>query len=635
MAEFSSQPAQTYGSVTDKISAIVLRQPTSRRWYAGFGVCFALVLVLLYALAYLLSTGVGIWGVNVPVGWGFAIINFVWWIGIAHAGTLISAILLLLRQEWRTSVNRFAESMTLFAVACAAMFPLIHLGRPWLFYWLLPYSNTMGTWPQFRSPLVWDVFAIGTYATVSVLFWFMGLLPDLASLRDRAGSRPARIIYGLLAMGWRGSAVHWHRYETAYLLLAGLATPLVISVHTVVSFDFAVSIIPGWHSTIFPPYFVAGAIFAGFAMLLTLAIPVRALYGLKEFITTRHLDNMAKILLAMGLLVAYGYVMEAFMAWYGGSPYEQQMVLNRIRGPDSPLFWALMVFNVVLVQPLWSGRVRRNLVALFSIAMSVNIGMWLERYIIVVTSLHRDFLPSSWGMFSGTLWDWATLAGSIGLFLSMLFLFIRFLPVISMAEVRAQLPAGFDERQRDSSGHRGTRRPPEVLHGVMAEFGRSEELVSAARRSYEEGYRRLDAFSPFPIPGLAAAIGRHRGSLPWVVLASGILGGLAGFILQYWVSVIELPVNVGGRPLNSWPAFIPVTFECAVLGAALGAVLGMLVLNGLPRPHHPVFNEERFALASRHRFFLCIEAGDAHFDRRQVADFLRSLGPVEVMEVES
>lgn len=431
----------TYASITDKISDIVLTQPVSRQWYVGFGVSFVLVLVLFYALAYLVTTGVGIWGVNVPVGWGFAIINFVWWIGIAHAGTLISAILLLLHQQWRTSINRFAEAMTLFAVACAAMFPLIHLGRPWLFYWLLPYPNTMGAWPQFRSPLVWDVFAIGTYATVSLLFWYMGLLPDVATLRDRASGRPAQLIYGILAMGWRGSARHWKRYETAYLLLAGLATPLVVSVHTVVSFDFAASIVPGWHSTIFPPYFVAGAIFSGFAMLLTLVIPLRALYRLENFITMQHLDNMARIMLATGLIVVYGYIMETFMAWYSGSEYEGYMMLNRMKGPYAPYFWVLMLFNGVVPQLLWSGRVRRNLVALFSIAMVVNVGMWLERYIIVITSLHRDFLPSAWGMFSGTVWDWAILAGSIGLFLSMLFLFIRFLPMVSVFEMRAQLPS--------------------------------------------------------------------------------------------------------------------------------------------------------------------------------------------------
>ena len=430
------EPGHTYGSVTDKISSIVLTQPTSRTWFIGFGIAFSLMLLLFYSIGYLLLKGVGIWGLNIPVGWGFAIINFVWWVGIGHAGTLISAILLLLRQDWRTSINRFAEAMTLFAVACAGLYPILHLGRPWLAYWILPYPNTMGIWPQFRSPLLWDVFAISTYATVSLLFWFIGLIPDLATLRDRAHSRTARIIYGILAMGWRGSAIHWYRYETAYLLLAGLATPLVISVHTIVSFDFAVSIVPGWHTTVFPPYFVAGAIYSGFAMVMTLAIPIRKFYGLEGFITMRHLNNMAKVLLATGMIVGYGYMMETFIAWYSGSAYEQFMVMNRMKGPYAPYYWALIVCNVVTPQVLWSGRVRRCVPVLFVISLIVNVGMWLERYIIVVTSLHRDFLPSSWGMYSGTFWDWSTYIGSIGLFLTLLFLFLRFLPMISIFEMR-------------------------------------------------------------------------------------------------------------------------------------------------------------------------------------------------------
>ena len=433
-------PGYTFASITDKISSIVLTRRTPPGWFVGFGLSFALVMLLQYAIGYLLVTGVGIWGVNIPVAWGFAIVNFVWWIGIGHAGTLISAILLLLRQEWRTSINRFAEAMTLFAVACAGLFPLLHLGRPWFFYWLLPYPNTMGVWPQFRSPLVWDVFAVMTYFTVSLLFWYVGLIPDLATLRDRSPSRRGRIIYGMLAMGWRGSALHWYRYETAYLLLAGLATPLVVSVHTVVSFDFAVAIVPGWHSTIFPPYFVAGAIYSGFAMVLTLAIPLRTVYGLEDFITQRHLQNMAKILLATGLIVAYGYLMEIFMSWYGGNPYEEFMTLNRMHGPYAPMFWALLLCNIVVPQVLWFEQVRSNAVALFVIALIVNIGMWLERYVIVVTSLHRDFLPSSWGMYAGTVWDWATFIGTIGLFLSLVFLFIRFLPMISIFEMRTLLP---------------------------------------------------------------------------------------------------------------------------------------------------------------------------------------------------
>ena len=429
-------PGHSYGSVTDKISAIVLTQPTPKGWYLGFAISFGLVMTLMAAITWLLLQGVGIWGINIPVGWGFAIINFVWWIGIGHAGTLISAILLLLRQRWRTSINRFAEAMTIFAVACAGIFPLLHMGRPWLFYWLLPYPDTMGAWPQFRSPLVWDVFAVSTYATVSLLFWFVGMIPDLATLRDRARHRALKIIYGVLAMGWRGSAVHWHRYEMASLLLAGLATPLVVSVHTVVSFDFAVAIVPGWHTTIFPPYFVAGAIYSGFAMVMTLAIPIRAFYKLEDFITLRHLENMAKIMLATGLIVGYGYMMETFMAFYSGHSLDRFMILNRMTGPYAVVFWLLILCNIVIPQSLWFRRVRTSVPALFVVALVVNVGMWLERFVIVVTSLHRDFVPSSWGMYYPTRWDIATFVGTIGLFLTMFYLFIRFLPMISIFEMR-------------------------------------------------------------------------------------------------------------------------------------------------------------------------------------------------------
>ena len=428
--------APTCESVTETISSIVLGKPHPRSWVAGMAIGFALLMLLFWALAWLLYRGIGIWGVNTSIAWGFAIVNFVWWIGIGHAGTFISAILLLLHQKWRTSINRFTEAMTLFAVACAGLFPLIHLGRPWVFFWIIPYPDTMGLWPQFRSPLVWDVFAVSTYFTVSVLFWYAGLIPDLATLRDRATARSRRVIYGALALGWRGSARHWQNYQSAYLLLAGLAAPLVLSVHSVVSFDFSAAILPGWHSTIFPPYFVAGAIYSGFAMVLNIIIPVRRLYHLEQLITRRHLGNMAAVMLVTGLMVAYGYIMEAFMAWYSGDVFEQYMMANRMFGPYAWFFWALMLFNVLVPQLLWSRRVRTHLGALFFVALSVNIGMWLERFVIVISSLHRDFVPSSWTMYWPTKWDWAAFLGSIGLFLSLLFLFIRFLPMISITEVR-------------------------------------------------------------------------------------------------------------------------------------------------------------------------------------------------------
>jgi Ni/Fe-hydrogenase subunit HybB-like protein len=427
----------TYASVTDQISAIVLTRKTSRGWIFGFAVSFALMMAFLYATAYLFARGIGIWGTTTPVGWAFPIINFVWWIGIGHAGTLISAVLLLLHQNWRTSINRFAEAMTLFAVSCAGLFPLLHLGRPWVFHWLLPYPNTMDLWPNFRSPLVWDVFAVLTYFTVSILFWYAGLIPDLATLRDRAQGHLARTVYGMMALGWRGSAAHWQRYEMAYLLLAGLATPLVVSVHSIVGMDFAASIVPGWHTTFSSPYFVVGAIFSGFAMVMTLMIPLRSIYGLQDFITMRHLDNMAKVILATGSMMFYGYAFEVFFAYYSGNESERYMALNRALGPYAWSYWALIACNVVTPQILWFERMRRSIPVLFLAALIVNVGMWLERFVIVVISLHRDYLPSAWRMYYPTVWDFTHLVGSLGLFLTLLFLFIRILPMISLFELRA------------------------------------------------------------------------------------------------------------------------------------------------------------------------------------------------------
>lgn len=396
-------------------------------------------MILFGSVTYLLVRGVGIMGINIPVAWGFPIVNFVWWVGIGHAGTFISAILFLLHQEWRTSINRFAEAMTLFAVACAGLMPMIHLGRPWFFYWLLPYPDTMDLWPQFRSPLVWDVFAVSTYLTVSLIFWYIGMIPDLASLRDRSKQRWQQVIFGVMAMGWRGSARHWKRYQTAYLLLAGLATPLVISVHSVVSLDFTAAIVPGWHSTIFPPYFVAGAIFSGFAMVLTLGIPLRHFYKLQDYITLKHLENCAMLLLVTGLIVTYSYLIEDFMAWYGGDPFEKYVIINRAFGKYWPAYWILVACNVVTPQFLWFKKVRTCVPLLFLISIIINIGMWAERYVIVVTSLSRDFLPSAWHNYRGTFWDWAIFTGSIGLFLFLFLLFVRTLPLIAISELRELL----------------------------------------------------------------------------------------------------------------------------------------------------------------------------------------------------
>jgi len=434
-------PGHDFETVTETIAEVPLSKRFPLGWLGIFLVALGGAGMLHMALGYLLLKGIGIWGNQIPVGWAFDIINFVWWIGIGHAGTLISAILLLFKQQWRMSISRLAEAMTIFAVVCAAIFPVFHTGRPWLAaYWLFPYPNAMGLWPQFKSPLIWDVFAVSTYATVSIVFWYIGMIPDLASLRDRAVSKVKAAIYGMLSLGWRGSARHWHRYEVATLILAGLSTPLVLSVHTVVSFDFAVSLIPGWHATIFPPYFVAGAIYAGFAMVLNLAIPVRRFYGMESLITMRHIENMAKIMLATGLLVAYGYACEAFFSWYSGSPHERFMMYNRMFGPYGWSYWTLIAINAVMIQLLWFKRIRTNTVVLFVISLFVGVGMWLERFVIIVTSLNRDFVPSSWGMYYPTRWDFMTFFGTIGLFLTLFLLFLRFVPMISIFEVKTLLP---------------------------------------------------------------------------------------------------------------------------------------------------------------------------------------------------
>ncbi len=427
----------TYESLTEKISGVVLKRRVSWGYAIGLSVALALLATLGMSILYLLLMGVGIWGVNTPIGWGFAIVNFVWWIGIGHAGTLISAILLLLHQNWRTAINRFAEAMTLFAVACAGLYPILHLGRHQYFYWMMPFPNTMALWPQFRSPLIWDVFAVSTYAIVSLSFWYVGLIPDLAVLRDRATNPIQRKVYGALALGWRNSAKHWDRYGKIYLLLAGVSTPLVLSVHSTIAFDFAYGIVPGWHSTIFPPYFVAGALYGGFAMVLILAIPMRSLYGLKDVITMRHLESCAKVMLASGLVVFYGYIMEVFFGWYSASKYESYMTFNnRMFGPYAPTYWALIFCNGIAPQILWFRKMRTSIPVLFTISVIISIGMFLERFVIVVTSLHREFIPARWGMYYPTFWDWSTYAGTFGLFFTLFLLFCRFLPVIAIAEMR-------------------------------------------------------------------------------------------------------------------------------------------------------------------------------------------------------
>ena len=430
----------TFHTVTEKICGIVERNQWGPGWWALFGTSVACTGMLQAMVFYLIFTGIGVWGVNNPVGWGFAIINFVFWVGIGHAGTLISAILFLLRQKWRTGINRFAEAMTIFAVICAGLFPGIHVGRIWVVYWMFPLPNQMAMWPQFRSPLLWDVFAVSTYFTVSLLFWYMGMIPDLASIRDRATGKIRQFAYGALSMGWRGSHRHWQRYEKVYLILAALATPLVLSVHSVVSFDFATSVLPGWHTTIFPPYFVAGAIFCGFAMVVLLAVPARKVFGLEDIITIRHLENMNKVIMATGLMVGYAYTTEFFIAWYSQYEYESFIFQNRALGPYWWSYFIMFGCNVFAPQVFWFKKMRTSLWAMTIVAILVNIGMWFERFVIVVSSLHRDFIPSSWDSYNPTWVDYLTMVGSFGLFFTLFLLFIRFIPMVAIAEVKAVMP---------------------------------------------------------------------------------------------------------------------------------------------------------------------------------------------------
>ncbi|EIL90417.1 polysulfide reductase NrfD [Rhodanobacter fulvus Jip2] len=429
-------PGQSLAGVTDHVSDIVLTRPTGRLWLAAFALSLALIGLLATGIVWLLMRGVGIWGLNMPVAWAFAIANYVWWIAIGMAGTFISAALYLTRQDWRSPLTRYAETMTVFAVSVSGIFPILHLGRPWFFYWLAPYPDRMNVWPQWRSSLLWDFFAIVAYLIVSVLYWYVSMIPDLATLRDRAATRGRQVFYGLLALGWRGEARHWKRFETLSLLLAALAVPLVFSVHSMVALDFSEGLLPGWHSSIFPPFFVAGALFSGFAMAMVLGLPLRHWFKLGDFITPRHIDNLAKMMLAAGLFVDYSYLMEIFTAFYGMDRYDVAMTMQRFSGAYAWVFWTTIVCNVVAIQALWSRRVRASHAALFGISVLVLIGMWFERFMLIVSSLYHDFLPSSWGMFYPTFWDLAFLAGSIGLFFLLFLLFVRVLPIVSMSDMR-------------------------------------------------------------------------------------------------------------------------------------------------------------------------------------------------------
>ncbi len=676
-----------FHSITEAVAEPIER-PTPIGWWLFFIPSLALLSLLGVAVSWLFWEGIGIWGLNQPVGWAWDITNFVFWVGIGHAGTLISAILFLFRQKWRTSINRSAEAMTIFAVMCAMIFPGIHVGRVWVAYWMFPIPNQMGMWPNFRSPLLWDVFAVSIYGTVSVLFWYVGLIPDLAMMRDRAKTRARKLAYGIFALGWRGSMRQWHHYETAYLLLAALATPLVLSVHSIVSMDFAVSLLPGWHTTVFPPYFVAGAIFSGFAMVLTLMVICRKAFHLEHIITLRHFDYMAKIMLVTGSMVGYAYATEFFTSWYSGNPYELFTFLNRALGPYAWAYWIMVACNVISPQIFWFKKARTSIPILFVMSIVINVGMWFERFVIIVTSLSRDFLPSSWGYFSPTIWDVACLLGSFGLFFTMFCLFVRFLPMVATAEVKTVLPQADPhwqpgpereiptalradqpplklrrsavalakaEAPADVNGAKAGAAPwgvgarsrwsPMALllpqlpkgpdYGILAEFATPADLYHACERMRDAGFTRWDAHSPFPVHGLAGAMGLRRSRLPWIVLGMGLTGAALGFVLQWWVHASAQPLVISGKPFFTWPAFIPITFEVGVLFAALGAVFGMLGLNRLPMHYHPLFRSKVFERVTDDAFFISIESWDPRFDPSATRKLMESLGARSVELLES
>lgn len=637
-----------FRSLTDQVCGIV-EGPAPKWWLPAFCCSVSVMMIGVFCAAYLISTGVGVWGLNHPVGWAWDITNFVFWVGIGHAGTLISAILFLFRQKWRTSINRFAEAMTIFAVCCAGIFPAIHVGRIWMVWFLAPVPNTFGIWPNFRSPLLWDVFAVSTYASVSTLFWYVGLIPDLASIRDRAVSPIRRFAYGVLSLGWRGSAKHWHNYEMAYLLLAALSTPLVLSVHTIVSFDFATSVIPGWHTTIFPPYFVAGAVFSGFAMVLTLMIPVRQMFGLKNVVTDHHLQVMCKIILVTGTMVGYAYAMEFFTAWYSGSPYESYAFLNRAFGPYWWAYWTMVSCNVICPQLFWFRWFRENVWAIWVVSLFVNLGMWFERFVIIVTSLHRDYLPSSWGYFTPTWVDIFQFVGSFGLFLTLFLIFVRVLPMIAIAEVKSILPAADPHHESHSIAEmavdaeipydNGKGDGPSVAadpkyFGVLAEFPNVAQLYQALEKLRSEGYRHLDAYTPFPVHGIEKAMGMPRSRVPRFCLAGAIVGLTIALTGMLYVNVIDYPIITGGKPYGAIEPLVPIMFELAVLFGAFSAVAGMFFLNGLPRLSHPLFGAKRFSRATDDGLFVAVESIDPKFAPEATSQLLANLGATQVELVE-
>lgn len=600
----------TFDAVTERISRMVIDQRAhGKNWLAVFMVGYLFANVLMVSVGWLFHRGVGTFGNNMPVAWGVPIASFVWWVGIGHAGTFISAFLYIMRQKWRGSINRFAEAMTIFAVLCAGMYPVFHLGRPWVAYWLAPYPNRIGMWPQFRSPLVWDFVAVTTYLTVSLLFWFVALVPDLATVRDRAKSPLLKRVYAVACLGWCGDAFHWARFQQTYGLFAGIATALVISVHSIVGLDFAVAQVSGWHETIIPPYFVAGAILSGFAMLAVLMIPIRAWYGLKAIVTPNTLEWMAKIILATSLIVGYSYIVEAWTAYYKHAPTDLSLMKSRLEGPYRPIYFGIVGINALLPQVLWSKKVRQNLTVLWIVSLIVVFGMWLERYEIVTVALRRDFLPSSWHGFSMTVWDWGVLTGTCGFFVTMMLIFVRFVPCINIFETREGAkpeprPATF--READA--------------GVVGSFPDEEAIRAAARRVVDAGLSAR-AYTPAPVKGLAQTLGFRERKMPWAIFAGGLGGAALAYSTQWYINVVDYPLNSGGRAFNSVTAFVPVTYEFAVLGAVVTGTFGLFILNKMPHLSNPAFELPGIERASQDRYLLVV-ADHPDFDREAMRHVL-------------
>jgi Ni/Fe-hydrogenase subunit HybB-like protein len=628
----------------------VTENPQPHWWWPMFLLSSTIMGAGVMAAVYLISTGVGVWGSNNPVCWAFDITNFVFWIGIGHAGTLISAILFLFRQKWRTSINRFSEAMTIFAVICAGVYPGIHVGRFWYAWFMFPVPNANWIWQNFRSALLWDLFAVSTYFSVSLMFWYTGLVPDFATFRERSKNKFRKLIFAILSLGWRGSTRHWRHYEVAYLLLAGFSTPLVLSVHSIVSFDFATSVVPGWHTTIFPPYFVAGAIFGGFAMVLQVMVPVRTMYpGLKDIVTTRHMDVMAKFILATGTIVGYAYAMEFFVAWYSGSSYEGQTFINRATGDYWWAYWIMVSCNLFIPQLFWMKSWRVTPWKVVVVVTFVNIGMWFERFVIIVQSLHRDFLPASWGNFYPSVVDWTQMVGDFGLFFTLTLLFIRFFPMIAMGEVKGILPQAQPHNHGDNSKvfkHAVKTILPEnelvtkslggtgKQHALVAEFDGPVSLKHAAETLRDQGYKGLDAYTPYPVHGMIKAIGRGRSFVPYITIAGSATGLGTAVFLQFFLSAYYYPLIVQGKETTSWEAFVPIFFELMVLCSCLFTVLGLFAICGLPKMFHPLDQYNRLGYANDDCFFLIVEAGDPKFNADATKALVSELGGYNLAIVE-